>query len=350
MVAKHFGRYENCNRQGNLARLILFFVRTLVINVLMKICSSISFLLFSCMICQAQKPAIINITLENSKQLQIDHLSIFNKVGKYELTKKDDTHYTLTYNEPIPGILYLNLKPFYITPGDNIQLTWRLFSKTMDVQVDSLFATGVNAGNYMYTNYTMTRKLDSYFPDFESTKYKSNPMLLYQDLSAFEKVYYNYFDKLLTSLKCSPALIGFVKRTEQNQFYFNMMFFENELYESNNPGLGNFSRVLDDSFIAAKFLPGDTHFNFVQENLFKRYLARLVQRKFKYLNSRNDTVALFNYIDKYPNAYIREYFLYFLVKEYNSKTKLLNREKLEDSLRTIANADIKDDLKNYIDF
>ncbi|MFA6087768.1 hypothetical protein [Mucilaginibacter sp.] len=316
----------------------------------MKILAYILFILFFGFVCEAQKPANISITLENSTQLQINHLSLFEKAGNYLLTKQDETHYTLTYNEPIPGILYLNLKPIYITPGDNIQLTWRLVSKTMDEQVDSLLATGVHSGNYIYSNYIMTKKLDSYFPDFDGAKYQKNPLLLYQDLNTFEKVYFNYFDKILTSLQCSPALIGFVKRAEQNQFFFNMIYFENELYKSNNPGLGNFSKTLDDSFLATRFLPGDTHFNFVQENLFKRYLTRLVQIKFKQLTSHADAVALFNYINKYPNAYVREYFLYFLVKEYNSKAKLLNRESLEDSLQTITNVDIKDNLKNYIDF
>ncbi|RWY55460.1 hypothetical protein [Mucilaginibacter gilvus] len=312
----------------------------------MKILSVISLLFVTMAASKGQTPANVYITLDNSRQMNIGRYSFFNKEVHYSLYKTDDTHYVLQYTATRPGLIFLNNKPIYVTPGDSIALTYKMFFQTRDVMSDTLMAAGKNSANYMFANLIATRALDNYFPDFKEARYKNNVVLFYNQLCKDEETYNTYFDKLLNARGCNPVLIAYLKRAKRNQLLFNLIYFENEMDETHNPGLAAFSKLVDNTMAGTKFLPGDADLSFIQENLFRKYLTRLVNIKFYHLNTKKDYAGLLGYIDGYPDTYVREYFIYNLLKDYKNKLNLVDNETLTNRVQTFSNQDIKSEIND----
>jgi hypothetical protein len=312
----------------------------------MKILSVISLLLIATAAVKGQTPAKVYVTLDNSKQMHLERYSFFNKQVNYTVHKTDDTHYILQYTAPIPGLIFLNYKPIYVTPGDSIALTYKMFFQTRDLMSDTLMASGKNSANYMFANLIATHALDKYFPDFKEARYKNDVVFFYNQLCDEEKISNSYFDKLLNARGCSPALIAYLKRARRVQLLFNLVYFENEMSETRNMGLAAFSKLVDNAMAGTKFAPGDADLSFIQENLFRKYLARLINIRFNQLNTKKDYVALLSYIDAYPDSYVREYFIYNLLKDYKNKLNLVDREALTDRVQTFTNQDIKSEIND----
>ncbi len=324
---------------------------------------------------KAQTGARVEITLENTTYINVekrmffeqptpsslhrptdDLLSIQLNKGqnlpnseRLNVEKIDDYHYVLNSLSEKPEIVYFNYRLLYISPGDDIKLTFKASTQPMDPIFDEIIASGINSGNYNYTNFLNRKKLlDDYYPSFESQKYKANRTLFFQDLNKFYKFQSEYFDSLFTSMNCSRELIEYLQREYNYGLYFDLFLFETQLLNQQSPQLPAFSVLIEDSFRKIKFVSADTAQNFIMENLFKAYFKHLITVKFKQPNTKLQFDKLLNYIQEYPDLLVQEYLTYFLIANYHSTLdKYYSDDKVKNMIVAMKNQNVRQALNIY---
>nr|WP_162988727.1 hypothetical protein [Pedobacter schmidteae] len=93
------------------------------------------------------------------------------------------------------------------------------------------------------------------------------------------------------------------------------------------------------------FVPSDTSYTRRMEEIFKNYLYRLVYYKGSGLQTNKDFSNTLQHIQAYPDIFVREYLLCFLVTDHN---EIWNRRKTPASIaliQQIKNPLLKNGLK-----
>lgn len=295
----------------------------------------------------AQKASVISVTLKNSPKLNIEKHHFFGrpinsseeemsqeefiavmKAGevrdensKFFVKQVDNSHYTITQYLKTPEVIYLNYRPIYVTPGDTVKLTHIIISPDSDTFKDEIIASGKNKGNYEFSNFTASKEFDKGYPLIASNKYKGNVAGFHADIWKYYAKYSQRMDSLLNKLSCSPELIEYVKRKKKEQLLINLTIYEDQLLKDKNPQIKLYGKLLDDAFLSHNFVPSDTLNGMTMENVFKRYLSRLVRIKHNNLLNKADFNALLSEISALKQPIAKDYMLYFLMLNYNSSMK-----------------------------
>ena len=321
-----------------------------------------------------QNTASVAITLENTKSINIERNNFFEQAHNYSLvrlpddelsiqfnkgyelpkllnlnvSKIDDYHYLLRCRSDKPEMVYINYKPIYITPGDSVQLTYKMTGQEMNTIQDSIIAYGKNNCDYTFSNYTFNRALLKYRPDIKSAVYKLNSELYFKDLARFYQLNDTFFNSLFTKKGCAKPLVEYLGRKRRVDLLFDLFYYEEQLQYNNNTQLNRFSDLIDTAFAKSNFKPADTSYSFVMENVFKGYFKYLVNVKFNRLKSKNDYDNLYSYVKNYPKPFVRDYFLYFLAMNYDKNPLNINAAEVDKLLEESNNLNIKNAIKQRI--
>lgn len=326
----------------------------------------------------AQETASVDITFENATYHRIERPSFYQKFkanytssknfdgpafvqaymsskpgdesqqsDRFNLTKLSESHYMLHYRYKQPGIVYINMHPVLISPGDNTKVVYKREASNRGSK-DTIIATGSNPRNYTFSNFFNSRlvKGDN-FPDLRSAKYQTNGALLYDDLVkaySFREAYYNSF---LRKYNYEASLSAFIRRANHIEFLSHALSLETELAENYKGQLSPFSERMNNAFARTNFIQADTNYTYRMEELFNAYFWSLTHTRYKNINVRENFDSLLKYINGYPNSFVKEYFLFFLIAEYNDAWKKYRPENRITIVKGIKNPAIKEALQNY---
>ncbi|WDF80736.1 hypothetical protein PQ469_12035 [Mucilaginibacter sp. KACC 22773] len=298
----------------------------------------------------AQSTATVAITFQNAKYTKIEKHSFFKfkKPDNFVLKKIDNEHYKLDYLDSKPGVLYVNKRPILITPGDNVKLTYKLIIWDDENFKDTISALGKNAKNYTYSNFLNTRlvKGDS-FPDLRNVKYQNDPEALYTALVnayAFRLTYYNAPLKVYGYDK---SFSDYVKRINNIEFLSHALSLETELGEQHKKQHPVFAKKVREAFFNTSFIAADTNYTYRMEETFYAYFWHLAHAEFAPLNSRKNFDGLLTFIINYPNSFVRDYFLSFLIIDYNDSWNKFRPQSIMAVVQAIKNPSLKELLRNY---
>ncbi|MFA6083329.1 hypothetical protein [Mucilaginibacter sp.] len=296
----------------------------------------------------AQNRATIDITLQNTKRIKVERRSIFEKPVNYNLTKIDEEHYSLNYFDNKPGVIYINGRPILVTPGDDVKLMYKLIVWDDESFKDTITATGNNAKNYTFSNFVTVRKIDGeVYLDFKNVKYQNNSLAFYADLAKFHAFRLKYYNFYLHKYSYDKSFIDYIARATNFEFLSNAIYFESELATYNKKQFPAFSEKVSTAFLNTNFIPADTSYTYRMEETFSAFFYNLTHIKFNPIDSEKNFDNLLNYIVKYPNPFVREYFFYFLITKYNKVWAKYRPKDIIPVIQNIKNPAIKNALKNY---
>jgi len=290
---------------------------------------------------------VVEVTLQNVNKLTVERQVLFDKPTNFELSKVDDSHYILNYLWSKPGILYLNSHPVFITPGDSIQLLHKVILKTSNVYRDTIIAKGNNSGNYTFSNFVDKRLPGGHFPELSDNRYKGDINLLYNDLKAYFSFRTRQYEALFAKGNYSKELVDFIKRKKRLDFLSVLVNFEGDILKQYPNQIANFSQKVESEFLNTVFIPSDTSYTRRMEEIFKNYLYRLVYFKGNGIKTEKDFSSTINRIQAYPNPFVREYLLCFLVIDYNEIWKKYENENSRSLVKHIKNPVISNEMKKY---
>lgn len=311
---------------------------------------------------KAQDKAVIDLTLINAEELVLQQRLFFaeqpnyildplkgispqrlmhsHELKNYKLLNISNGHYKLEYSLKSPKLIYLNYKPLFIKPGDSLKLTYNVLEHTFDTMRDTLIAVGKNGQNYEHSTFVKWKASDKSLDD-DLVKNTADVNESYRQIKAYYTKLKNYQDSILKQKNCDETLRGFVKRTMERTELFTLLFFENRLYSSSDKKAVVFSKIIDVDMNARKYEPGDTAYNFGMENLIKAGFKRTIKVKFNNLDSKDDYLAMVNYISNISDPFIRDYYVYFLVMNFRSLDLKYPSDILQKCKNNLTNNQIK---------
>lgn len=301
-----------------------------------------------------QDEAVILINRKESSPLFIvGDRSMLQRPANYELRKHDDRNYSIIYRGDKPKILYLNGRPIYITPRDRVRLEYHRISEP-GRERDTIIATGDNAKNYTYSYLTQfdtkERKERSgiYIPKLSSSKYKDAKHSFYDDLRQYHAVDRKYIDSLLSSRGFNSHIIRQAELDAYALEIFGNRGDENELLKTNKTQLEDFSKKLETHFASRNISPNDTIYSYSIEEAIRLYFGHLEEIKFASVKTDQQLLDMVSYIKAYPNHFVREYLLCFLMQNYESRLTEKYMAEIKPELDKIENPFIITMLKNNI--
>lgn len=307
-------------------------------------------LFFSPFFALAQTTATVNITFQNCVQYKIERNAFLRlkKPDNFKITQIDQTHYVLNYMDTRPGSVFVNERPILITPGDNVQVTYRMIVWNDDEFRDTISAVGNNAINYTYSNFvTNGRVTGDFFPDFREDQYQNNPTALYDGLIkgyAFRDAYYG---SNLEKYSYSTNFKEFIKRFNNLERVFYLLELETEFANNNRVLLPVFSQKAHDLFYNTYFVPSDTCYTKRMEEMFDYFFWHICHVEFAPVDSKANFDKVLDFAMKYHDPFVKEYFLYFIIVDYNELWKKYKTKDAIAAIQKIKNPAIKESLKNY---
>jgi hypothetical protein len=246
-------------------------------------------------------------------------------------------------------MVYLNYKPIYIEPGDNVKVTYTVLLKTFDQLIDTITATGDKKGNYEFAKYDTHLDSKVKYPNINSGVYKDKISSFYKDLRNYYRISNSVYDTDPRFKTCSKNLIDYLKRKNSETFLFNLIFFEDKLPKESNPVA---AKLLGDSlefnFNKTKFIASDTLLNFTMENLIKKYFERMSGDKFANLATENNYRQFFNYINNLPDRFVRDYFLMLLIGNYRKEVDLYSPQLISNLDKEIVSRPVLENTKKIV--
>ncbi len=265
----------------------------------------------------AQETAKVNIKIKNRPYLQVQNYTFFKEQNEYLVNKIDQENFTLTYLSKKPSLIYINLKPVYICPGDTIDLVYSMLGQDPDVIKDTLIVKGNNVGNYTLSRF-IDKKPKNFHPNFRMEIGKRDVFSIYRQQKEKYEVHKNYLANKLSNERSLVEIIEFFKRDTEIDFMFDLLYYEEILKESKHRQLKPFSNLIDSIFLKTKFLASDTSYRYGMERLFRQYFSRQVNLKFNDLSEKADYDKILSYITQYPDEFVKEYFVYFLAMDFQN--------------------------------
>ncbi|MEJ2879802.1 hypothetical protein [Pedobacter sp. GR22-6] len=297
-----------------------------------------------------QEVAIISIYKEVGP-LFVKDRSIIKRPANYELTKIDNQNYKLVYRGKKPKILYLNENPIYITPGDKVQLNFARISEP-GMERDTITASGDNLMNYTYAPVMLLdskerrSSINTNYPNFTSPKYFKGSISFYDDLNRYDELSWKYVDSVLVARNYNRNII---RQMELDLFTWNMFTkveYEDRLQAQNKIQANDFARKIEHDFKSRNFLFVDTIYSPNIEGAISMFFVHLEKTKFAGVKDDMQLSKLFFYIKSYPNNFVREYLLCFLMQAYSSRLKEDFLLQIQSEVEKITNPFILDALKN----
>ncbi|MCZ4224448.1 hypothetical protein [Pedobacter rhodius] len=320
----------------------------------------------------AQQESRVYIKLANSPDLNIEKRRFFDQEGNYSIADKTDSQLSFQFNKgktlpegedfnvkkvgndsyllkiksAQPEMVYLNYKPIYIVPGDSVKITFKELLRTFDTRQDTIIAEGKLKCNYEFSYFLKSKKLEGSYPKVTSAKYQGKILSFCTDLKKYYADYDLYYSSVAGLKLCDPNLIAYLHRKNQETYLFNLIRYESDFKAQKKladaKAVGD---ILEESFNKTKFVAADSLLSFGMENLFKRYFKRLTGLRYNELASKDDYFAFKSFIQAYPNPFVKEYFIYFLVANYSDTIKNYDPEAVAALKKDISNAQILNGLK-----
>jgi len=298
----------------------------------------------------AEKVAIITIYKDRGS-LFIKDRSVLPRTKYYEVNKIDNKNYTLIYKGNKPRVLYLDEKPIYITPGDKVHLNFSYISE-LGRERDTVIATGDNAANYTYYPILLLdskerrKAIGMSYPNPADSKYAKIIPSLYDDLMRYNALSWKHINALLVAGNYNNDIIRQMELDTYAISMFSHRFFEEKLLNTNSIQLKDFAKKLERDFALRNINPADTIFSPNIEGAISLYFGHLEEVKFAGVKSDSELLALISYVKNYPNQFVREYLLYFLMQNFGAKLSADYHAKIKPDLDKIGNPIIIAALKN----
>lgn len=299
-----------------------------------------------------QSEAVISIYTE-SNILIIRDRSVVPRVPNYEVKKLDGHHYSIVYKGDRPKILYLSENPIYITPGDRVKLNILRISEP-GRERDTLIATGDNIENYTYSHlilFASKERRDAIgmdYPNPANTKYSKANFSFYDDLDEYHARSNKYNDSLLSSRNYNSNIIRQEELDSYARRMFGSSFHEDNLLKTNKIQSKDFAWKVERDFMSKNISPEDTLYSPNIEGAISLYFGHLKNIKFSGIKTDQQLSELITYIKSYPNHFVREYLLYFLMQNYEPRLTGNHLAEIKPELDKIQNPVIVTSLKNGI--
>lgn len=273
--------------------------------------------LISSLFVQAQT-ASIEIKIENFPFLYVDRYSFFKPAKEAEVKKLDNGHFIIELELSKPRLYNINFREVWVKPGDTVSLIFRVTDPNPDHHRDTLIAKGKNSANYTFSNRISDRLPRAYFPD-ESQYRQKLPQLL-SILTQNYRKYTKEVEAYCKAQSIDTGVAAYLSHSLNWQLFYNLEYLDQKMstYGDNKAML---SRFRDSLFTNTTFVKADTAYSQKMESLFENQLTYLIQKKFNYVPDQRAYIALMDYIMGYPNAFIKDYFVYFLHENYSYITK-----------------------------
>lgn len=320
----------------------------------------------------AQKESSVYIKLVNAPDLNIEKRRFFDQENNYSIVDKTDSQLSFQFNKgktlpegenfnvkkigndsyllkiksAQPEMVYLNYKPIYIVPGDSVQITFKELVRTFDTRQDTIIAEGEHKCNYEFSYSLKSKKIEGSYPKMTSARYQGNFLSFYTDLKKYYADYNLYYGSIASLKLCDPNLIAYLQRKNQETYLFNLIRYESDFRAQKKVADAEMvGGVLEEAFNNSKFVAADSLLSFGMENLFKRYFKRLTDVKYNELASKDDYLSFKSFIKAYPNPFVKEYFIYFLIANYSDTIKNYDPEAVAVFEKDISNVQILNGLK-----
>lgn len=290
----------------------------------------------------------IGINLQNTYDIKILKKTFFKGPENFVLSKVDDANYILKYNAARPEIIFLNNRQILVTPGDSLQVIFRVLDSSSEAYEDIIIAKGKNAANYMFSNFNRAKELDKYYPKdeekYDNVKSYCSKILQYKFIN--EK----YIDSVFKKIDATNELIGYKKRERQYVILYNLINYEKYILGNRPEKTKIVTETIDSLFLNMKFDPIDSTFTSLSQYTIKEFLARTVSLKFNDLQTQKDIEECIKYISKYDNSFIKNHFYYFLLKGYKNEFLKNYKEDVVSVLKLISDENLLHDIEksNFI--
>lgn len=275
--------------------------------------------------------ATIKIRINNAPFLLIERHTFFKENKEMEVFKTSENEYRLKYYGKTPIMYNLNFRDILITPGDTVNLVYNLLDPGPEHARDTILAEGSHTGNYIFTNYIRLKPTSAY-PDETVDKYKNDVGLFFNDLQKDNQKNVNMVATAMKKLNCDPQLTEYYK-LKSSLHIFNKLYYYKDKFTTNPSKLKAVEELIDSIFLNGKYVESDTTYASFMETAFLDYFNKMVIPKFNNLQSANDFHNIVAYINRYPNALIKEYFVYFLATDYATVISKYTSDQLDEMIK-----------------
>lgn len=238
----------------------------------------------------------------------------------------------------------INLALFILTkgrPGDDVKLTYKVIVWNDREFQDTVYAKGNNAINYTFSNFFTPRLIKGdRFPDLRTVKYQNDPVALYNDLVGAYEFRNTYYNSFLKKYHYNNTMSAYITRANHIQFLLNALQLEKEVAKKYNKHWPKFHDMVCKAFMATKFVPEDTDYSDRMEQTIYSFFMNLAQIEYKNIETKQSFDYLLDFIVKYPDSFVKEYFLFFLITEYNRSWKKFRPENMLAEIKNIKNPKI----------
>lgn len=258
--------------------------------------------------------AQVNVTILNFNSVTIERFTFFDSQKDITVEKNGINSFLVRYFGDKPALYNINFQEVLITPGDVVNLVC-----SFDRDKFTFSAVGTHAANYTYYNYLKGQmNLPAILlPDINLDKFKKNTELYCNILeSIYNKWSANTIDSI-NKFQINDSLKNYLKRKEHFKLLSKLM----NIAEYENEKVGQMPVLLkriDSLFLNTHFVETDTTYAYYSEFVFKNYFSCIIKNRYHSLTTEKEFLALTDYIMQFPNAFIKQYFVYFLATDYKN--------------------------------
>lgn len=265
--------------------------------------------------CFGQATAKINVKITNMNMMSLERYSFFKSDDEVKVDNLGGGRFLVNYYGKKPKLFMLNFRHVLISPGDSINLEFKVLDDDPDHHRDTLIASGKNKDNYMLSNLINSRSIEpkKKFPDVEQPKYQENIRLLYAELEQNRKVVYDDVVAKIDSYNCDKDLIAYSLRNIRRQLLYDLVLLEESVKNAGQKKVLN--KLADSVFSSNQIVKADTAYAYFMEIGFKNYF-NFVAKRYGNLKTEKDMLDIVGFIEEFPDDFVRDYFVYFLATDY----------------------------------
>lgn len=282
---------------------------------------------------QEQPTAHVNISIVNYPFLIVENHTFFKEDQEIKVKKVEENLFTLDYYGKKPRLFYINFRAVLISPGDSVDFVHKTLDADPDHFRDTLIAKGTNNCNYVFSNSVNDPAYRRSYPNYRSDSYQKNVKLYVQALKENNKKLSEDPANLLKKQGSNAELSDFLIRDAKIKFLSDLVNFE-DVFKDNPSQKQVLHHLTDSLFKSADFLKTDVSYNQDMEFLFKNYFSSKVSVEFNGLKSQKDYSDVAKYIKEQQNDFVRDYFVYFLVTDYNYPIALYKTTQMDGLIKT----------------
>lgn len=268
--------------------------------------------------------AKIHIKTYNMNQFFFDRYTFFEENKESQVDKLGEGEFLITYWGKTPKIFNINFREVLVTPGDDVDLTYKLFNDTTGR--DTMIVNGQRNDNYTFSNMEL-----SLMPriEFEGLDFSGRTALskVFESLNKRFGLRRNKISDYLDKTTCAKEIKDYLLRNYDAARYYDYVNIGKKIAGTKNKQL--MRRHSDSLFNSLIFNPQDTVHGRYMQVLFENHFKNLVEDNFNKLATAKDLDGVVSFVDKYPNAFIRKHFIYFLGTNYLANVKEYKNERAQ---------------------